>query len=150
MTQFKPRMEKLLADIVLMNELAILADQVEAVTAVFNDENDGSGNIDKHQKAATLSKIADSLEEGFDIMKEKVSWIDAGTDEDNVVFETDDGAPLGESTEKVDSKTFSINALLDLRKNSSGEFIIKDFLDPWDDPVESINNKVCLMQTSAV
>jgi hypothetical protein len=124
-----------------MNELAILADQVESVTAAFADSKEEHANV-KQQKAATLSKVADSIEEGVDIMKEKVTWSDMGADEDNVVFETDDGAPLGESTEKLDSKSFSTNALDKLKKNSSGEFVIKEFLDPWEDPVDSINNKV--------
>lgn len=100
LNQFKSRMEKLLADIIIMNEIAILADQVEKVTStsttnntnndttaatrsgattpstrkqqLLHDINDDNNNIVK--KSKQLAAAADSKEEEYDIMKEVVNW----------------------------------------------------------------------------
>ena len=115
---FKPTLEKLLQDVVLLNEVANLSAQAEAVHKEVNHLN-----LDK---AAPKKPTAPSK------LKE-VSWASAR-------FQTNDKETSGEYDELGEEE----EATGMLRRTSSGGPFIKHLLDRWEEP-KTESDKVCLL-----
>jgi hypothetical protein len=115
--EFKPRMEKLLADIVLMNEIAILSVQVEAA----DDEYDQSlFSVGSRDSGASSPHPAPTLQaHGTLISNENIAWTNIG----------------GKPRDRYDL----------LRQPSTGDLAVKAQLDHWEDPIEARTDEVRLI-----
>lgn len=113
---FKPRLKKLLLDVVLLNEVASLSAQI----AVMLDESDDMKSGDKKMKGAKLG--GDNNTNRRTLLNE-VSWNSVRLKEGEV--ELDDSEPDEEKSQG--SRGFS--------RSHSSESLLKGLLDQWQEPV---------------
>jgi hypothetical protein len=144
-------MEILLADIVLMNEIAVLAEQVEAVANVFDQTTDMSNADKKENGISAMSnnpkEIKPGKRNGSGLTEEEIMWSNISILKPSIVSRGDSNAMHDLSdNEKRESRLpspgWGPQMLEQTRRNSSGSLAIKDLLDQWEDPVEAMNKKV--------
>lgn len=142
-------MEVLLADIVLMNEISILAEQVEAVADVFDHSPDMSSIRTKDLDPTTASgkalEVPSVQRSESAISDENISW--GNVDMLKPALEGDSAATSKRASRRG-SQTSGPEEMEFLKQNSSGGLATKDLLDQWEDPVEAANKKVRFLMNS--
>jgi hypothetical protein len=138
-------MEQLLADIVLMNEISILAEQVEAVSDDYDDLTTTSKQV---AESATISPhtAGTPLLHSPGIAEEDIAWSHVTTDKPIMIARGESTAPHiepismsgGPSSGDQQGQIKS-----DLSHYSSiSNLVEKAHLDQWEDPISAMNSKV--------
>jgi hypothetical protein len=159
LVEFKPRMEQLLADIVLMNEIAILAEQVE-MTAEDNDQASIASPVSGTELLATSNPSNINSSSGIGrlhspgLVEEDIAWSNVSTIKPDLIAR-------GESTAHHDVESPDImehdnlsdiehhdppghynNRKILSHQSSSHNLVDRVLLDQWEDPVATMNKKV--------
>jgi len=152
--EFKPRLERILADVVLISEIATLAEQADKVEEPELEEENPPSSWDliaqlKQPKKKSLQdflwspEVADgtpSLEEGTDEMEDSDNSFSQPPEKGTKFVESVMGgygeaftsAAVAADTAQPLSRAGRMATLL--RKTDSGRLRIKDMLDPWVEP----------------
>jgi hypothetical protein len=125
--QFKPRLEKILADTVLLHEVAVLAANGEKINDLMEKSN--ADNVEVELRSRGRGGLADVTWTSVRFEEGDVS-LDYSADEESDLEEADE--PLEETAE--DRKGM-------LRRDSSGSLQIKELLERWEEPVMTRNQK---------
>lgn len=154
--EFKPRLEKLLKEVVLVSELAALAEEAEIAASEeeeihiainrglpHHDSGGGGGNNNNH-KVKILGDVSwNNKKRGRSRSphgKAPVSGNSASDSEDEDEDEDDDASEITTQHDiRPDSERFG------LRQNSSGSLGMKELLDHWDEPINKMDKVCCVL-----
>lgn len=130
--EFKPRLERILREVIVLSEVAELATEAEILeAAVNNTQLDSKPNLPKKRHEASVVRWSPPL----DIIDRSV-----GSGDNDNASEDDDEDASSNSDNDADSEaqqSFEAN-----RYRSSGQFELLHLLDQWDEP-KNVMDKVC-------
>lgn len=149
--EFKPRLERLLKDVVLVTEIAALAEEAEIVAEeeeqqkklAARRQSRGVLKDTGHNKVNLLGDVSWSNKQRTPQQKKTQSGNTKnqdGSDSDDDDDEDDDDDDDSEVTTPNDIKPDTEN--IKMRKTSSGSFRISDLLDTWDEPVNKMDKSL--------
>jgi len=108
--EFKPRLEKILADVVILNEVALLAEQADRM------DDEGTSEYLHNERSANLADV---------------SWVHAALGKANSSEEGEGSSIKSSARIRLSKAQFS--------KSESGSFPFKDKLDRWQEPVNKLD-----------
>jgi len=139
---FKPRLEKLLADMVLVSEIADLADEATKLSEEdFLLDNNSSSAKDLVATLPRKTMPAKGLWSSVKFKETKLSDSE-GEDDDN-----DDDDKEEEANNQPPEEDQATHDRPMLKRSSSGSFLFKNRLDKWEEP-ERKQDKVYLLNAA--
>jgi small-conductance mechanosensitive channel len=129
---FKPRLEKILKDVVLLTEIAELAEEADQLDA----QDSLNQSLRLHEKPVSKKGLGGSVKWSEVAALSSGDISDFERDHDD---EDDDDASKESPSEGGDTPAASERNRPQLSISNSGDFRIKDLLDRWQEPVNKLD-----------
>jgi small-conductance mechanosensitive channel len=133
---YKPRLKKILKDIVLVNEVADLAEEGDHIASTGEAPDEPS---DRRGGGSALVKVAGSIKWSSDetFGKENGVW-NVHDDEASSVYESDRSAASPFASPFTADRKDRMQRSQSLSRNLSGTIRIKNLLDRWEEPTNKL------------
>lgn len=127
LVMFKPRMEQLLAEMVLMEEMTELGENAEAIAQMLSSDDAGSEDA-----KANISDFVTSM--GKKQQAKTLAWENVANYEEDASENQNEDVLAAADPEPI-METPSTESMRSLSRTGSGSFLLKKQLEMWEDPV---------------